>query len=410
MIFNGAPALSSRTILRRRKRVGQPAAAGGGQAGRRIALTGAAALVTAVLLGIASAAQAAGGFQAQASGNVSGSDFDELNGVADTGFFDVAVGTYRISGQTLFHALALRFNGRTWSPVPVPVPASDNTALQAVTTVTPANNWAVGSDANHSLIEHQNNSSSWSLVPSPANEPANSVLEAVSAVSATDIWAVGDSRATTGELPFEPLIEHWDGTAWNVVPSAPIAMTGSDFLSGVAAISATNVWAVGRTGAHSVPLIEHWDGTSWAQVPQPVSGSDSSLNSVAAISATDVWAVGEQNLNQTVTEHWNGTAWSVVPSPSVTAGGVQDFLSSVSAIGSSDVWAVGFTNNLGTMQTLAEHWNGTTWQIVPSANPGPGSNVLNSLAQTAPGGPLRAVGFSTGGLIPTATLVETTAG
>ena len=69
---------------------------------------------------------------------------------------------------------------------------------------------------------------------------------------------------------------------------------------------------------------------------------------MAAISATDVWAVGEQNLNQTVTEHWNGTAWSVVPSPSVTAGGVQDFLSSVSAIGSSDVWAVGSTNNLGT--------------------------------------------------------------
>ena len=76
----------------------------------------------------------------------------------------------------------------------MPVPAGDNTALQAVTTVTSANNWAVGSDASHSLIEHQNNSSSWSLVPSPANEPVNSVLEAVSAASANDVWAVGDSR------------------------------------------------------------------------------------------------------------------------------------------------------------------------------------------------------------------------
>ena len=52
----------------------------------------------------------------------------------------------------------------------------------------------------------------------------------------------------------------------------------------------------------------------------------------------------------------------------------------------------------------------TTWQIAPSVNPGPGSNVLNSLAQTAPGGPLRAVGFSTGGLIRNRKLVETTAG
>ncbi len=383
---------------------------GSGRGRRRSAYAGTAAAATAVLLGMAATAQAATGFQVQASSNVSGSDFDELNGVADTGFFDVAVGSYRISGQTLFHALALRFNGRTWSQVTVPVPAGDNTALQAVTTVTPANNWAVGSDATHSLIEHQNNSSSWSLVSSPANEPVNSVLEAVSATSANDIWAVGDSRAGTVEQGFEPLIEHWNGTAWSVVPSAPIAITGSDFLSGVAAVSADDVWAVGRTGEHSTPLIEHWDGTAWTQVTQPVSGLDSSLNSVAAISATDAWAVGEQNLNQTVIEHWNGTAWTVVPSPSVTAGGVQDFLGSVSEIGSSDVWAVGFTSNLGTDQTLAEHWDGTSWQIVPSANPGPGSSVLNSLAQTAPGGPLRAVGFATGGTPATATLVETTVG
>jgi hypothetical protein len=103
----------------------------------------------------------------------------------------------------------------------VPAPAGDNTTLKAVTTVTPANNWAVGSDATHSLIEHQNNSSSWSLVPSPANEPANSELVAISAVSANDIWAVGDSRAGTEGQGFEPLIEHFNGSTWSVVPGAP---------------------------------------------------------------------------------------------------------------------------------------------------------------------------------------------
>jgi hypothetical protein len=99
-----------------------------------------------------------------------------------------------------------------------------------------------------------------------------------------------------------------------------------------------------------------------------------------------------------------------VPSPSITTGATQDVLSGVSAIASSDVWAVGFTTNLGTSQALAEHWDGTSWQIVTSANPGPGSNQLSALAQTAPGGPLRAVGFSTGGTPATATLVETTTG
>jgi hypothetical protein len=211
-----------------------------GRARRRSAYAGTAVatatVATAILLGMAATAQAVTGFQVQASANVSGSDFDQLNGVADTGFFDVAVGSYRISGQTLFHALALRFNGRTWSPVNVPVPAGDNTALQAVTTVTPANNWAVGSDASHSLIEHQNNSSSWSLVPSPANEPANSVLEAVSAASATDVWAVGDTRSGP-EQGFESLIEHWNGQAWTVVPSPSVTAGGVQRTACLAAAS-----------------------------------------------------------------------------------------------------------------------------------------------------------------------------
>ena len=142
--------------------------------------------------------------------------------MADTGFFDVAVGFYRLSGQAIFHALALRWNGRTWSQVTVPTPAGDDTRLPAVTTVTPANNWAVGSDASHSLIEHQNNTSSWSLVPSPASEPAGSELDAISAVSANDIWAVGHSRAGTVGLGFEPLIEHWDTLCCSARnPSAP---------------------------------------------------------------------------------------------------------------------------------------------------------------------------------------------
>ena len=370
-----------------------------------------AALAATALLGIGTAAQAATGFQAQGSSNVTGSDYNELDGVADIGATnDVAVGFYRLSGQPNFHAFAEHWNGRTWAAVTIPAPPGDDTRLHAVTATT-TNAWAVGSDANHSLIEHRNSAPAWSVVPSPANEPVGGELDAITAVSANDIWAVGHSRSGTVGNAFEPLIEHWNGTAWSVVPGAPITDTGFGFLNGVAASSTSDVWAVGRNGRHPTPIVEHWNGTAWTQVSQPVSGFDSSLNSVAVISGTDAWAVGEQNLNQTVTEHWNGTAWTLVPSPSITAGNVQDTLSSVSAIGSSDVWAVGAAlQNFSVNQTLAEHWDGTAWQIVPSANPGPGSNQLNSLAPTAPGGPLRAVGLSTGGTPPTATLVETTAG
>ena len=55
----------------------------------------------------------------------------------------------------------------------------------------------------------------------------------------------------------------------------------------MAATSAANAWAVGRT------LIEHWNGRRWIVQPSPSVGvSANSLNSVAAVSAPSAWAVG----------------------------------------------------------------------------------------------------------------------
>jgi hypothetical protein len=59
---------------------------------------------------------------------------------------------------------------------------------------------------------------------------------------------------------------------------------GSGTLSGVAATSASNAWAVG--GA----LILHWNGKTWKRVPSPSSAAG--LSGVAATSATNAWAVG----------------------------------------------------------------------------------------------------------------------
>jgi hypothetical protein len=67
-------------------------------------------------------------------------------------------------------------------------------------------------------------------------------------------------------------------------------------------------------------LIEHWDGTAWNVVTSPSPGFFNELFSVHARSATDVWAVGETLANnasstQPPIERWNGSAWKVVPSP-----------------------------------------------------------------------------------------------
>jgi len=41
------------------------------------------------------------------------------------------------------------------------------------------------------------------------------------------------------------------------------------------------------------------------------------LNAVAIVSPTDVWAVGEATGSQSLAEHWDGMAWSIVPRPNL---------------------------------------------------------------------------------------------
>src|SRR6266699_2728951 len=100
---------------------------------------------------------------------------------------------------------------------------------------------------------------------------------------------------------------------------------------------------------------------AWSVVPSPSPGpSVNDLNGVASVSANDVWAVGDfinaSGSKQTLIEHWDGTSWSVVTSANSGTG--SNFLFGVTAVSSSDVWAVGEFNNTS---TLTEHWNGRKW-------------------------------------------------
>lgn len=83
------------------------------------------------------------------------------------------------------------------------------------------------------------------------------------------------------------------------------------FLTGVAATSARNAWAVGGTNGGKT-LIAHWNGTAWKRVPSP-SPPGAQLHGVAATSATNAWAVGNTHPSRDVYKivilHWNGTTW-----------------------------------------------------------------------------------------------------
>jgi hypothetical protein len=91
------------------------------------------------------------------------------------------------------------------------------------------------------------------MVPSP--EPANDqiYLNEVEAISANDVWAVGYYQSLAGENL--PLIIHWDGTQWIEV-ATPDTGTSPNFLNAVAAVSSTDVWAVGYS--YQGPVILHY--------------------------------------------------------------------------------------------------------------------------------------------------------
>jgi len=224
----------------------------------------------------------------------------------------------------------------------------------------------------------------WHIVTSPNAQADQNVFNAVTATSPSNAWAVGQTtRPSDGSI--QPVAAHWSGGVWSLVSTPSLASAN---LFGVKAISASDAWAVGTyfnpSVGHLQTLAEHWDGTSWTVVATPNVGSFANLfNAVVANSTSDVWAFGftgnGSGIRATLTEHWNGSTWSVVPSPNIT--GTDNTLTSGVANGSTNVWAGGaFNCQTGSCQTLTERWNGTKWKIIPSPNNNSLSNPINAMS------------------------------
>ena len=171
------------------------------------------------------------------------------------------------------------------------------------------------------------------------------------------------------------------GCAWHKVPSPSIG----GVLWGVLALSNTDAWAVGSNGGSGIA--EHWDGTRWTWIPSPQPGNYANdLNGVAALSSSDVWAVGShqnykgmyQEPQKTLVEHWDGASWSVIASPN--PGMFYNSLSAVTALAPNDIWAVGAQGTVqGHSKTLIEHWDGAHWSVVHSPNIGTSANGLSAV-------------------------------
>src|SRR5260221_191874 len=188
-------------------------------------------------------------------------------------------------------------------------PSGGAESLLAVAALGESNAWVVGTHTPlpkgmYPLTEHWDGQR-WTAVPCPSPggtaDPVRSSLEAVVIDAPDDAWAVGDWSPIEHVPPSYPLIEHWNGGKWTLVPVPSSGGHVTDVeLTAVAAISPNAAWAIGEgvAGGRSVPVFMGWNGTRWRYLPSPVGDAPGGplAGGLAAISARDIWLVGERAL------------------------------------------------------------------------------------------------------------------
>jgi hypothetical protein len=282
-------------------------------------------------------------------------------------------------GQSTIH-----FDGTTWTAFPAPMIKGDNDSfLQGVVDISPTLAWAAGNvtgGAHPGQVIEQWNGTKWSLFPGPKfGKKDQADVFAMTASSANDVWAIG-SLVNLGTGRVSPLFEHWNGTAW----TATTEESNNQFLFGASADAANDAWAVGFSGSDNIETSAvHWDGTNWKSVATPNVGEGTNkLNAVLALAPNDVWAVGfstpvappKHAATLTLIEHFDGTSWAVVPSPNVGPNGANQSnrLLGSTANSANDIWAFGSyfeADGSGHQMTLLLHWDGTSWTVASSPSP-----------------------------------------
>jgi streptogramin lyase len=227
---------------------------------------------------------------------------------------------------------------------------------------------------NQTLVEHWDGTS-WQVGASP--NPSNALeskLEGVSCASSTSCTAVGYYQTSTG---ISTLVERWNGTAWSIVASPNATGFVRNYLYGVSCSGVSDCWAVGKSayspaeeeaGKAPTALLEHWNGSEWVIVA--TSKPPTQLLAVSCFSATLCMAVSGSS-PEPPTERWNGSSWTRVNTVAVPAGGSAVALTGVACTAENNCTAVGSYTVNEHRAPLAEHWGGflSGWAVQKTTDP-----------------------------------------
>lgn len=263
--------------------------------------------------------------------------------------------------------LAVHWDGAAWGLAQAPALPHHRGWIHAAEGSGANDIWAVGgtlypgTHGEKGLAFHWDGAS-WHRVTIPAVNGEHDLFD-VEALGPDDAWSVG----RRGISPYRTLAMRWDGVAWTTVPSPNTK--GDNELNAVAASSPDDVWAVGSAHAdgafeRTTPLIEHWNGTRWSIVPIPDTLGTSTLWDVSALAPDDVWAVGEEDVDgldhAALLWHWDGVQWAEETLPQ---GPTLFGLDRVSPGSDGVVWVRGQDQSFA---SVFFRFDGNRWQLAGS--------------------------------------------
>ena len=230
-------------------------------------------------------------------------------------------------------------------------PANDYPAFDAVVASGKNSAWALGgtdlsggSGTVQRPVAMRWNGTKWSGYKLPSGLTSNII--AASAPAANDIWAV---------TWFGGYVLHWNGKGWSVAKRLPWNGKGlAPELTGVVAVSATNVWVFGGSGFTLGWGTWHYNGQSWSQWH----GNATDIFGGSAVSSSNIWAIGGPLEPATAIVNYTGT-WKLMTAKALS--GLS--FSSVRAFSAKNVWATATTQTKGSQSWLV-HYNGAGWSRV----------------------------------------------
>ena len=225
-----------------------------------------------------------------------------------------------------------------------------------------------------------NNGPTWQVISADMVAPANAL-----SAKYKPVFYTSDGNPAT--IYFDNLVFDCNGNATATPPAitgtttiSPTPTTAGNTLTptrtatpGTPAATATNT----PTSVGSTPTATSTCSPGWRIVSSPNVGSMSYLSGLSIVAVDDIWAVGKSSLSgslyQTLVQHWDGNSWNLVSSPNF--GTESNSLSAIAAVSANDIWAVGAYG--ATDHPLILHWDGAQWAIISAPV---ATGALNSIA------------------------------